>query len=175
MAAAPQSDGRSPETILGDFAHEILEMCSGDFDEAEKQLRFRMRKERAKWFDLAIDYVAADLIRQQRSKIRGHIVSAQAPSKDRGLRSLKDEFALHYARYANWPLSNGKQLKKATREEVFAEAAFYRTQGRTMMARADWFTNIAVKMGDSAATVGDALDPKTIYDLHEDAEGRWRE
>ena len=175
MAAAPQSsDDRSPEAVLGDFASEILEMCSGDFDEAEKQLRLRMKRERSKWGDLAITFTAAELIRLQRLKIRTNIANAQAPKADRGLRSLKDEFALHYKRYANWPLSSGKLLSKASKEDVTAEAAFYRTQGRTMMARADWFSSIASKMGE-AKEVAAALDPKTIYELHQEAEAKWTE
>jgi len=42
------------DVVLERFAHEIVEMCSGDFEEAENQLRYRLRREREKWFDVTV-------------------------------------------------------------------------------------------------------------------------
>jgi len=146
------------------FAAEMVETCNGNLQEAEKQLAYRLRKDRAKWFEALVAYAAPELIRGVKRKLR----NIPEPREDRGKDSLAGRFNAAAEKYANWPLADGTPLIRATKAQLLSEAAFHQRQGKTMFARAVWFTSIALEMGE-AAVVGDALDAVALQALHEKA------
>lgn len=163
---------KSPQALLLGLAKDTIELVDGDLEQAEDRIRYLLKKERAKWFGVVVDYVAEELVRQVRLQANQNIKRASSPNRDRGLDSLKANFDVLHEKYASWRLSSGVELIRATRREVEAQAAFYHSQGKTMMAQGDWFTAIARKMG-AAETVGEALTGKDLYELHEEAVKTW--
>lgn len=162
---------KAPATQLYALARDTVDLVGGDYDEAESRLRYLLRKEREKWFDLMVDYVAEEAIRHARLSTR-RPSTPPAPGKDRGLASMKEQVERRYTFYAQWQLSSGVELIRATKKELEESRDFYRAQGRTMMARADWMDSILRKMG-RAETVGEAMGGKELAELYEEAESKW--
>ncbi len=173
--ATRPADLRDPGTILGELAKTVVAEHPDNPDEAEAQMRYHFRKDRQRWTDVLVSWAAGELVRRERLRSRASIAGVmRAPATDRGLRSLGSDFKREIERIAQWPLSSGVSVIKATRKDLAEEEATYRAQGRTMMVRADWFALLQAKMG-AAETVGEAMDADTIYELHQEAEKRWEQ
>jgi hypothetical protein len=134
------------------------------------RLRYLFLKEKDRWFELIVEYVCDELVAHQRMTKRTKIASGEVEPKNRALSSLYGD----WEKWLNWPLSTGKSLRDATKKDLLAESAFYRSQGRTMMARSDWLAQLAAKMGDSEI-VGQAYEAKQIAELHEETQKLWAE
>lgn len=68
-----------------------------------------------------------------------------------------------------FPLSNGKQIDMATRDELLAEASRYGKPGLTNMIRAVWLRSVAAKVGLNQR-VRDAVTEEVLSDLYGTAE-----
>jgi hypothetical protein len=170
------NDGRSPRATLRDLAREAWTASDGNEEQARALLEMRLRKERSKYFEALLAYAVADLVKQARIDTRMLIAgSPRTPGADRGAGSLVQEFRDHYARYLEWPLTaSGLRFRDARKGDLLAEAALIESQGRTMMARRDYYQAAAERLGPED-TVGEKLDGETLHRLYTEAEERWAE
>lgn len=105
-----------------------------------------------------------DLVRRQCRNQRRAIYNA--PSGDdpqNGERLIQNARSM-----MSMPLSSGKQLRHATREDLEAESAFYRKQAHKMASMAQFYASVA-EMLDTGQTVGETLDEASLSEIREAA------
>lgn len=158
-----------PETALTDLARALLDSFNGDYEKTEAELVRRFH-DPALLDDVAC-YCAEEVVMRLKTRVRREIrgiADGSTPGRDRGLGSLGVQFRNRYEEYLLWPLSNKKVLGEATIEDLVKEEHFYRSQGRTMMQRADWFVRIMAQMRRAKAEkVADALTAEQLHRLYQ--------
>lgn len=169
----------APPEDLKTFARTVLDMTSGDYDEAERQLRFRLRRDSGQWLDMMVNYVAerlvADARHRERMLIQRPVTEPTAAHQPRALYALRKRKEELEEAYLNWPLSTGVRLREATLADLKNEYGMYDTLTRSNAARRDWIGNIMKRLGDNATVkVGEALTGAEIRQLDQEATAKWQ-
>src|SRR3990167_9520627 len=81
----PIIDLRSPETIFREMFAELVKHWKGDLDQADDQMRHKLRRERARFYDLIVDFTVDQVQRQHHLTERKSLV--RPLGRDRGIAS----------------------------------------------------------------------------------------